>query len=76
MKMFEAIKQIRLELGLTQVVFAKKLHVSFSTVNRWENGRVHPNRLATMMIISLAEEMSEDNDAIIFLKATVEEVCL
>ncbi len=76
MKMFEAIKQIRLELGLTQVVFAKKLHVSFSTVNRWENGRVNPNRLATMMIISLAEEMSEDNDAIIFLKSTVEEVCL
>lgn len=76
MKIFEAIKQIRLELGLTQVAFAKKLHVSFSTVNRWENGRVNPNRLATMMIISLAEEMSADNEAIIFLKSTVEEVCL
>ena len=74
MKMSEAIKQIRLELGLTQVVFAKKLHVSFSTVNRWENGRVNPNLLATMMIISLAEEISADNDAIIFLKSTVEEV--
>lgn len=74
MKMSEAIKQIRLELGLTQVVFAKKLHVSFSTVNRWENGRVNPNRLAAMMIISLTEKMSADNDAIIFLKSTVEEV--
>ncbi len=74
MKMSEAIKQIRLELGLTQVVFAKKLHVSFSTVNRWENGRVNPNRLAAMMIISLTKKMSSDNDAIIFLKSTVEEV--
>jgi putative transcriptional regulator len=74
MKISEAVKQIRIELGLTQVVFAKKLHVSFSTVNRWENGRVKPNRLATMMIISLTNEMAADNDAIIFLKSTVEGV--
>jgi putative transcriptional regulator len=73
MKISEAVKQIRAELGLTQEIFAKKLHVSFSTVNRWENGRVKPNRLATMMIISL-EEMSLDNDAIIFLKSTVDGV--
>ena len=56
MKISEAIKQVRAELGLTQEVFAQKLHVSFSTVNRWESGKVKPNRLATMMIISLAED--------------------
>jgi DNA-binding transcriptional regulator YiaG len=72
MQICEAIKQIRTELGLTQVTFAQKLHVSFSTVNRWENGRVKPNRLATIMIISLTEEVKLNNDAVSLLKSTVE----
>jgi DNA-binding transcriptional regulator YiaG len=63
MEICDAIKQIRLDLGLTQMAFAKKLHVSFSTVNRWENGHVQPNRLATMMIISLSDEISFSHEA-------------
>jgi DNA-binding transcriptional regulator YiaG len=64
MEICDAVKQIRLDLGLTQVAFAKKLHVSFSTVNRWENGRVKPNRLATMMILSLSNENIINHEAL------------
>lgn len=64
MEICDAVKQIRLDLGLTQVAFAKKLHVSFSTVNRWENGRVKPNRLATMMILSLSNENTINHEAL------------
>ena len=36
--MEEMIKEIRLQLQMSQEEFAKKLKVSFGTVNRWENG--------------------------------------
>ena len=36
------IKEIRKNLGLTQVEFAKAMTVSFATVNRWEGGRCKP----------------------------------
>lgn len=36
------IKEIRTKLGLTQEELAQKLNVSFSTVNRWENGKTKP----------------------------------
>lgn len=68
MKINEVIKQIRLNLGLSQIAFAEKLHVSFSTVNRWENARVIPNRLATLAIISIAEENNIEIDLIELLK--------
>jgi len=71
MEICDAIKQIRLELGLTQVVFAKKLHVSFLKVNRWENGRVQPIRLATMMIILLSDEIYINSDAIQILRGCI-----
>lgn len=40
------IKQIRIYLNLSQTEFAEQLNVSFQTVNRWENGKVIPNKLA------------------------------
>lgn len=68
MNIHEVIKEIRTSLGLSQMAFAEKLHVSFSTVNRWENGRVIPNRLATIAIISLAEECNINKGLIDNLK--------
>ena len=38
-----AIKDIRVKSLLSQADFAKELSVSFSTVNRWENGKTIPN---------------------------------
>lgn len=40
------IREIRLEMGLTQEQFAAKLGVSFPTVNRWENQKGKPSPLA------------------------------
>jgi len=71
MNTYELIKEIRVTIGLSQVAFAEKLHVSFSTVNRWENGRVIPNRLATVAIIALAEEQNVNKDLIESLKQFV-----
>lgn len=44
--MEKIIKQIRSHLNLSQTELAEQLNVTFQTVNRWENGRVVPNRLA------------------------------
>ena len=42
----DQIKQLRARLGLTQVVLAERLGVSFPTVNRWENGKSKPSQLS------------------------------
>ncbi len=44
----------RLKLQLTQEDFARLIGVTFSTVNRWENGKSAPNRIAIRML-KLAE---------------------
>ena len=36
------LRTLRLANGLTQEELARRLGVSFVTVNRWENGRTHP----------------------------------
>ena len=44
------IKSFRKFSGLSQEAFAQKLGVSFTTVNRWENGHALPNQLAKQNI--------------------------
>ena len=34
----EALKDARLKLGLSQTELAREIHVSFTTINRYENG--------------------------------------
>lgn len=52
------IKQIRTYLNLSQAELANQLNVSFATVNRWENGRSVPNRLAQSMLFDFCREKS------------------
>ncbi|MHB8707558.1 MAG: helix-turn-helix domain-containing protein [Desulfuromonadales bacterium] len=40
------IKEVRQQLGLSQEELAHALGVSFATVNRWENGKTVPSKLA------------------------------
>ena len=40
--MAERVKSVRFTLGLSQVALAEKLHVAFSTINRWERGKTRP----------------------------------
>ncbi len=42
----KTIKKIRLTLKLSQEDLAHQLGVSFATINRWENGKSTPSRLA------------------------------
>jgi len=49
------IKQLRLKLGLTQEQFAAHVGVTFSTVNRWENGKSEPSPLALAKIRALED---------------------
>lgn len=44
------IKSIRQQLGLSQEELAQKLGVSFTSVNRWENGQTKPSKLARRQI--------------------------
>ena len=42
----EELRQLRQQQGWSQEDLARKLGVSFATVNRWENGKTKPSRLA------------------------------
>ncbi len=44
------LKKIRQRSFLSQEDFANILKVSFSTVNRWENGKTKPNLIAMKKI--------------------------
>ena len=46
MNFSEQVKSVRMQLGLSQMELAEALSVSFSTVNRWENGHISPSKLA------------------------------
>lgn len=43
MALSDAIIYIRKKGFYTQVEFAERIGVSYSTVNRWENGKMNPN---------------------------------
>lgn len=54
--MQKLIKQIRAYLNMSQTEFAEQLNVTFQTVNRWENGRALPNKLAQSKMFDLCGE--------------------
>ncbi|MCP4682420.1 MAG: helix-turn-helix transcriptional regulator [Desulfobacterales bacterium] len=54
------IKEIRVSLGLTQEQFAAKIGVTFSTVNRWENGRGAPSPLALRQINKFSKTLERE----------------
>lgn len=50
------IKRIRQFAGLSQQEFSEKLGVTFATINRWENGKATPNRLAQTKLYDFCKE--------------------
>lgn len=54
--MQDLIKKIRSHMNMNQTEFAEQLNVTFATVNRWENGRALPNKLAQDKIYDLCKE--------------------
>lgn len=54
------VKSLRDQLGLSQEKFAAKLGVTFSSVNRWENGHRKPSPLALKQIEAILLELGPD----------------
>ncbi|MGN0608527.1 MAG: helix-turn-helix domain-containing protein [Oscillospiraceae bacterium] len=50
------VRNIRMSLDLTQVVFAKVMGVSPKTVEAWEGGRSEPNGTAKRMLAMLRSD--------------------
>jgi DNA-binding transcriptional regulator YiaG len=57
------IRELRLRLGMTQEEFAHAVAVTFSTVNRWENGHAKPSKLARRAIEALAKRGNPRREA-------------
>ncbi|MFH1135781.1 MAG: helix-turn-helix transcriptional regulator [Pseudomonadota bacterium] len=55
----EKVKEARLQLGLSQEELAHELGVSFSTINRWENNKTVPFKLARKQFEAFCERMKE-----------------
>ena len=54
-QMSELVRALRRELKMTQEEFAHELGITVGTVNRWENGRFRPSKLARATIVDFAE---------------------
>lgn len=56
----DLIKKLRNKLILTQTELASLLSVSFSSINRWENGHYEPTIKAKRKIIQLCKQNDID----------------
>ncbi len=57
----ERVKETRKQLGLTQEELAHELGVSFATINRWENAKTTPFKLARKQFDAFCEKMEKQN---------------
>jgi len=55
----ELVKDVRSQLGLSQEDLARALGVSFATVNRWENGKTSPSKLARSQFDLFCKDMKK-----------------
>lgn len=51
----EFVKKVRKELSLSQSELSEAINVSYTTINRWENGRVIPSNLAIKSFLDFCE---------------------
>jgi putative transcriptional regulator len=51
------VKEVRLQLAISQEDLARELGVSYATVNRWENGQAKPSKLARAQLDAFCERM-------------------
>ena len=58
MDLLKRLENYRLENKITQQELADKLGVSFSTVNRWLNGKSKPNKIQNYHIAKLLKRKS------------------
>ncbi len=51
------VKDVRRQLEMSQEELARALGVSFATINRWENEKTTPSRLARNQFDTFCDEM-------------------
>ena len=56
MNIGKRLDSFRLEHKITQKQLADELDVAFSTVNRWLNGKAHPNKIQSYHIEKLIRQ--------------------
>lgn len=61
---YERIKELRNSLGINQVQFGNKLHVTKQCVSNWENGNIQPS---IDMLIKIATTFSVSTDYLLGL---------
>jgi len=54
----ELVREVRRQLGISQEELAHELGVSFATINRWENGKTTPFKLARGQFDAFCKKMS------------------
>lgn len=64
----ETLKAIRKELNISQEQLARELNVSYTTINRWENVRRTPSRLARMRLAEFCVDKGVSQEIIDALK--------
>jgi putative transcriptional regulator len=60
----QLIRALRMEMKLSQEKFAAKFGVTFTTINRWENGKAMPSPLARQRINALLEQLGERGEVL------------
>ena len=56
----EIVKMVREKSGMSQEDLARALNVSFTTINRWENGKTHPNKLTQAVFFDFCRQQGLD----------------
>jgi len=54
------VREVRRQLGLSQEELAHALGVSFATINRWENGKTKPSKMAKTVWKQFCQRQVED----------------
>lgn len=56
MEFSQLVRFTRQKLGMSQEDLARALHISFATVNRWENGKTRPNQLTETVFFDFCKQ--------------------
>lgn len=56
----DIVKIARQKTGMSQEDLARALNVSFATINRWENGKTHPNKLTQAVFFDFCQKQGLD----------------
>jgi DNA-binding transcriptional regulator YiaG len=54
------VKEVRRQLGLSQEALAQELRVSYATINRWENGKTSPFKMAREQFDVFCQKMTQE----------------